>query len=161
MAQELLRLAEANLSAQTKKAREERERLAAAELAAKLVGARVHPAPWALLLAMCGNQLRRAVSCLLCAEVTAASSLLFLASATCLALAKFQLVSTSAPRAPEEEWPDAAEIKAARRAEQDAKTPVPERCWALRNVAGIYGAGRLERCKARPAAQQGSVGDQG
>lgn len=37
--QELLRLAEANLSAQAKKAREERERLAAAELAAKLVGA--------------------------------------------------------------------------------------------------------------------------
>lgn len=39
----------------------------------------------------------------------------------------------------EEEWPDAAEIKAARRAEQDAKTPVPERCWALRNVAGWQG----------------------
>ena len=36
----------------------------------------------------------------------------------------------------EEEWPDAAETKAARVAEREAKTPVPERCWALRNVAG-------------------------
>lgn len=36
----------------------------------------------------------------------------------------------------EEEWPDAKEIKAARRAEEEAKTPIPERCWALRNVAG-------------------------
>lgn len=35
-----------------------------------------------------------------------------------------------------EEWPDTAEIKAARRAEEEAKTPIPERCWALRNVAG-------------------------
>ena len=49
-----------------------------------------------------------------------------------------------APQPPaEEEWPDAKEIKAARRAEEEAKTPVPERCWALRNVAGAAGAGRL------------------
>jgi hypothetical protein len=40
------------------------------------------------------------------------------------------------PCATEEEWPDAAESKAARLAEREAKTPVPERCWALRNVAG-------------------------
>ncbi|KAL4448648.1 hypothetical protein ABPG75_005867 [Micractinium tetrahymenae] len=92
VAEELLRLAEANLSAQTKKAREERERRAAAELAAKLV---------------------------------------------------------------EEEWPDAAEIKAARRAEQDAKTPVPERCWALRNVAGTMSMGGPgERARARQLLEQ-------
>ena len=35
----------------------------------------------------------------------------------------------------EEEWPDQAETAAARLAEREAATPVPERVWALRNVA--------------------------
>ena len=46
----------------------------------------------------------------------------------------------------EEEWPDAKEIKAARRAEEEAKTPIPERCWALRNVAG---ASEGEGCRGQ------------
>lgn len=48
------------------------------------------------------------------------------------------------PCAAEEEWPDAKEIKAARRAEEEAKTPIPERCWALRNVAGARAALEVE-----------------
>lgn len=35
----------------------------------------------------------------------------------------------------EEEWPDQAVTAAARLAEREAATPVPERVWALRNVA--------------------------
>ncbi|KAI7840808.1 hypothetical protein COHA_005454 [Chlorella ohadii] len=92
VAEELVRLADANLSAATRQARQERERRAAAELAAKLV---------------------------------------------------------------EEEWPDAKEIKAARRAEEEAKTPIPERCWALRNVAGTLSMGGPgERARARQLLEQ-------
>jgi hypothetical protein len=47
----------------------------------------------------------------------------------------------------DEEWPDAAETKAARVAEREAKTPVPERCWALRNVAGGLVVG-MQACSA-------------
>ena len=42
----------------------------------------------------------------------------------------------------EEEWPDANEIKAARVAAKEASTPIPERVWALRNVAGGAVGGR-------------------
>ncbi|PRW44890.1 apoptotic chromatin condensation inducer in the nucleus-like isoform X1 [Chlorella sorokiniana] len=92
VAEEVARLADANVSAATRQARQERERRAAAELAAKLV---------------------------------------------------------------EEEWPDAKEIKAARRAEEEAKTPIPERCWALRNVAGTLSMGGPgERARARQLLEQ-------
>ncbi|KAL4855431.1 Reticulocyte-binding protein 2 a [Chlorella vulgaris] len=92
VAEELERLAAANLSAEAKKAQEERERRKAAELAAKLLA---------------------------------------------------------------EEWPDAAETKAARLAEREAKTPVPERCWALRNVAGqLSMGGPGERARARSLLEQ-------
>ncbi|PSC67518.1 hypothetical protein C2E20_8825 isoform B [Micractinium conductrix] len=54
-----------------------------------------------------------------------------------------------------EEWPDTAEIKAARRAEEEAKTPIPERCWALRNVAGTLSMGGAgERARARKLLEQ-------
>lgn len=48
----------------------------------------------------------------------------------------------------EEEWPDASELAAERAAAREAATPVPERVWALRNVAataamsGPAGVGR-------------------
>lgn len=41
----------------------------------------------------------------------------------------------------EEEWPDAAEIRAARYMEKEAQTPVAERVWALKNVAGTLAMG--------------------
>ncbi|KAI3436380.1 hypothetical protein D9Q98_002434 [Chlorella vulgaris] len=92
VAEQLERLAAATLSAEAKKAQEERERRKAAELAAKLLA---------------------------------------------------------------EEWPDAAETKAARLAEREAKTPVPERCWALRNVAGqLSMGGPGERARARSLLEQ-------
>eukprot|EP00873_Tetraselmis_striata_P000543 jgi/Tetstr1/420807/TSEL_011883.t1 len=40
-----------------------------------------------------------------------------------------------------EEWPDREELAAARMEEIEANTPVPERCWALRNVAGTLTMG--------------------
>ena len=62
----------------------------------------------------------------------------------------------------EEEWPDQAETAAARLAEREAATPVPERVWALRNVASTLvrpGAGycycvrapKIERLKPSAA----------
>ena len=49
-----------------------------------------------------------------------------------------------------EEWPDEAELRAARAAEREATTPVPERCWALRNVASTLAlGGASERGQAR------------
>jgi hypothetical protein len=47
-----------------------------------------------------------------------------------------------------EEWPDASELAADRAAARDAATPVPERVWALRNVAAtaaMSGAGGVAR----------------
>jgi hypothetical protein len=55
----------------------------------------------------------------------------------------------------EEEWPDAEEIKAARLAERDANTPIAERVWALRNVAGTLAMGGPgERSRARQLLEQ-------
>ena len=55
----------------------------------------------------------------------------------------------------EEEWPDAQEIRAARVAEREAKTPLAERVWALRNVAGTLGIGGPgERARARQLLEQ-------
>ena len=45
----------------------------------------------------------------------------------------------------EEEWPDRAETAAARLAEREAATPVPERVWALRNVASTLVSGSLKQ----------------
>ena len=54
-----------------------------------------------------------------------------------------------------QEWPDEAHKKAARAADRDAKTPVPERCWALRNVAGALAMGGPgERTRARELLEQ-------
>ncbi|GAB4817100.1 hypothetical protein N2152v2_004146 [Parachlorella kessleri] len=92
VSQESARLAEGNLSASTKRERAEREKMAKAELAAKLL---------------------------------------------------------------EEEWPDANEIKAARVAAKEASTPIPERVWALRNVAGTLSlGGPSERGRARRLLEQ-------
>jgi len=41
----------------------------------------------------------------------------------------------------QEEWPDREELAAARMEEIEANTPIPERCWALRNVAGTLSIG--------------------
>ena len=46
----------------------------------------------------------------------------------------------------EEEWPDQAETAAARLAEREAATPVPERVWALRNVASTLVRPRAGFC---------------
>lgn len=55
----------------------------------------------------------------------------------------------------EEEWPDETELRAARMADKDAKTPVPERVWALRNVAGTLAMGGAgERARARQLLEQ-------
>ncbi len=49
-----------------------------------------------------------------------------------------------------EEWPEESEMAAARAADREAKTPVPERVWALRNVAGTLALGGPgERGRAR------------
>lgn len=58
----------------------------------------------------------------------------------------------------EEEWPDAQEIRAARMAEKESKTPMAERVWALRNVAGTLAMGGPgEREKARQLLEQAVV----
>ncbi len=50
----------------------------------------------------------------------------------------------------EEEWPDEDEVKAARMAVREEATPVPERAWALRNVASTLALGGPgERARAR------------
>ena len=55
----------------------------------------------------------------------------------------------------EEEWPDAKEIRAARLEERESKTPVAERVWALRNVAGTLAMGGPgERSRARQLLEQ-------
>ena len=55
----------------------------------------------------------------------------------------------------EEEWPDAEEIRAARIVDSDAKTPIAERVWALRNVAGTLAMGGPgERGRARQLLEQ-------
>jgi uncharacterized coiled-coil protein SlyX len=54
-----------------------------------------------------------------------------------------------------EEWPDEGELRAARAADRDSKTPVPERVWALRNVAGSLALGGPgERARARALLEQ-------
>lgn len=55
----------------------------------------------------------------------------------------------------EEERPDVAQTRAERLAEMETKTPVPERVWALRNVAGTLAMGGLgERSRARQLLEQ-------
>ncbi|KAL0026873.1 hypothetical protein WJX77_008203 [Trebouxia sp. C0004] len=50
----------------------------------------------------------------------------------------------------EEEWPDEDEMRAARMAVREEATPVPERAWALRNVASTLALGGPgERARAR------------
>lgn len=50
----------------------------------------------------------------------------------------------------EEEWPDEDEVRAARMAVREEATPVPERAWALRNVASTLALGGPgERARAR------------
>lgn len=50
----------------------------------------------------------------------------------------------------EEEWPDEDEVRAARMAVREEATPVPERTWALRNVASTLALGGPgERARAR------------
>ena len=47
-------------------------------------------------------------------------------------------------------------MRAARAADREAKTPIPERIWALRNVAGTLGLGASpgERARARQLLEQ-------
>ena len=50
----------------------------------------------------------------------------------------------------EEEWPDSSDIAAERAAAREANTPLPERIWALRNVAAtlaLGGPGELARAR--------------
>ena len=50
----------------------------------------------------------------------------------------------------EEEWPDSSDITAERAAQREAATPLPERVWALRNVAAtlaLGGPGELSRAR--------------
>ena len=50
----------------------------------------------------------------------------------------------------EEEWPDEDEVRAARMQVREEATPVPERAWALRNVAATLSLGGPgERARAR------------
>ncbi|KAK9815884.1 hypothetical protein WJX72_011277 [[Myrmecia] bisecta] len=55
----------------------------------------------------------------------------------------------------EEDWPDRNEIAAAKMAEQEARMPIPERVWALRNVAGTLAmGGEGEKARARKLLEQ-------
>lgn len=55
----------------------------------------------------------------------------------------------------EEAWPTAEEIRAAQFEEKEAKTPVAERVWALRNVAGTLALGAPgELARARQLLEQ-------
>lgn len=55
----------------------------------------------------------------------------------------------------EEEWPDEAELRKARAKEREAKTPVTERIWALKNVASSLALGNLgEVARARQLLEQ-------
>ena len=50
----------------------------------------------------------------------------------------------------EEQWPDENEMKAATMAAREEATPVPERAWALRNVASTLALGGPgEKARAR------------
>ena len=62
----------------------------------------------------------------------------------------------------EEEWPDEAEMRKARAEDREAKTPVPERAWALRNVAGTLALGGPgERGRARQLLERAVLLKQG
>lgn len=66
--------------------------------------------------------------------------------------------SALAERLLAEEWPDEGDMRAARQADRDAKTPVPERVWALRNVAGTLALGSPgERARARKLLEQAVI----
>ena len=55
----------------------------------------------------------------------------------------------------EEEWPDEEELRKARAQDKEAKTPVAERIWALKNVAGTLSMGNAgEVSKARQLLEQ-------
>ena len=55
----------------------------------------------------------------------------------------------------EEEWPDEEEIRKARAEDREAKTPVAERIWALKNVAGTLSMGsKGELSRARQLLEQ-------
>jgi len=55
----------------------------------------------------------------------------------------------------EEEWPDEEEIRKARAQDKEAKTPLAERIWALKNVAGTLSMGNAgEVSKARQFLEQ-------
>ena len=55
----------------------------------------------------------------------------------------------------EEEWPDEEELRKARAKEREAKTPVTERIWALRNVAASLAIGNPgEVSRARQLLEQ-------
>ena len=55
----------------------------------------------------------------------------------------------------EEEWPDEEEMRMARAKEREAKTPVTERIWALRNVASSLAIGNPgEVARARQLLEQ-------
>lgn len=55
-----------------------------------------------------------------------------------------------AERLVEFEWPDRSELAAARQAEIEATTPIPERVWALKNVGSTLAMGGPgERARAR------------
>ena len=55
----------------------------------------------------------------------------------------------------EEEWPDAGEIRAARVADKEAKTPLAEKLWAMRNVAGTLAmGGAKEKSRARKLLEE-------
>ncbi len=50
----------------------------------------------------------------------------------------------------EEDWPDSSDIAAERAAQREAATPLPERVWAMRNVAAtlaLGGPGELSRAR--------------
>jgi len=58
--------------------------------------------------------------------------------------------ATLAAKLLEEEWPDEEELRKARAKEREAKTPVTERIWALKNVASslsIGGPGEVSRAR--------------
>lgn len=62
----------------------------------------------------------------------------------------------------EEEWPDEAEMRKARAEDREAKTPIPERAWALRNVAGTLALGGPgERGRARQLLERAVLLKQG
>ena len=58
----------------------------------------------------------------------------------------------------EEAWPDDDAIRAARVADKEAKTPLAEKLWALRNVAGTLAMGNSgERARARKLLEEAFI----